>query len=238
MEITEIVCGDAYKLIQQVPDRSIDLIVTDPPYLISTAKKKKSSSGLTADINNLCNQLENSNVVNGINLEILDEFVRVMKRINIYIWCNKHQIKDYLNFFVGKHKCAFDILVWIKTNPIPLFGSNYLNDKEFCLYFRKGIKLQTTYESGKTYWITKTNVADKKLYHHPTIKPQWIIEQLITNSSKEGDTVLDCFSGSGTTAAAAVKTCRNYLCFELDEKYVEISRTRVSMATNYIDSPL
>ena len=68
-----------------------------------------------------------------------------------------------------------------------------MNDKEYCLYFRKGISLHTTYQTGKTYWITPTNVKDKKLYGHPTIKPIDIIKTLIQNSSAPGDVVFDCF---------------------------------------------
>lgn len=156
--------------------------------------------------------------------------MRVMKKPNIYIWCNKKQILDYLNYFVEMHKCSFEIMVWIKTNPIPGYGKNYLVDKEFCLYFRKGITLTTTYESAKTYWITPTNVADKKKYNHPTIKPLWIIENLVRNSSAVGDTVLDCFMGSGTTGVACKKSERKFIGIEMDENYFNLAKKRISNA--------
>lgn len=134
----------------------------------------------------------------------------------------------YLNYFVTKHKCAFDILVWIKTNPIPIYGSNYMNDKEYCLYFRKGIKLNTNYETGKTYWITPTNVADKKEYGHPTIKRLDIIEQLVNTASKENDIILDPFIGSGTTAVASLKNKRRCIGFELNPNYIPIINQRIN----------
>ena len=211
-----------------IPDQSIDLIITDPPYEIAINKGTPSQGSLSRNINNLCSELADANIVNGIDESILDEFMRIMKKPNIYIWCNKKQVLMYLNYFVTKQQCKFEILCWYKTNPIPLCGGNYLNDKEFCLYFRKGVKLHTTYQNAKTYWISKANVTDKKLYDHPTIKPLDIIECLVLNSSAEGDIVFDCFLGSGTTAVAALKHNRKYIGIEMNEKYIETAEMRIA----------
>ena len=62
---------------------------------------------------------------------------------------------------------------------------------------------------------------------HPTQKPIEIIEKYILDSTKEGDVVLDCFAGSGTTAVAAIKTKRQYICFEIQEKYCKIAEKRI-----------
>lgn len=221
-----IILGDAYEVVKQIPDQSIDLIVIDPPYEISSSSS--SSGKISESLQKLTKELRDVHITEGIDSQIFDEFMRIMKKPNIYIWCNKKQILQYLNYFVGVHKCAFDILVWIKTNPIPTYGPNYLNDKEFCLYFRKGIKLTTTYQSGKTYWITPLNVKDKKKYNHPTVKPIDIIQTLISNSSKKGDVVLDCFLGSGTTAVAAKGIERDYVGIERNPKYFEMSICRIT----------
>ena len=222
VKLNSIILGDAYEIIKKIDSNSIDLIVTDPPYLISSGNGRISKQMLK-----LTNELQNSDVANGIKLDILDEFMRIMKKPNIYIWCNKKQILPYLDYFVGIHKCSFEILTWIKTNPIPTCGRNYMNDKEYCLYFRKGISLHTTYQTGKTYWITPTNVKDKKLYGHPTIKPIDIIKTLIQNSSAPGDVVFDCFLGSGTTAVASKELERNYIGIEKNSDYYEITLQRL-----------
>ena len=225
VKLNSIILGDAYEIIKKIDSNSIDLIVTDQPYLIS-----KGSSGngrISKQMLKLTNELQNSDVANGIKLDILDEFMRIMKKPNIYIWCNKKQILPYLDYFVGIHKCSFEILTWIKTNPIPTCGRNYMNDKEYCLYFRKGISLHTTYQTGKTYWITPTNVKDKKLYGHPTIKPIDIIKTLIQNSSAPDDVVFDCFLGSGTTAVASKELERNYIGIEKNSDYYEITLQRL-----------
>ena len=176
-------------------------------------------------------QLNELNIVNGINLTLLKEYVRIMKKINIYIWCNKKQILEYLKFFVEKHQCSFEIMTWIKTNPTPLCGGNYLIDKEFCLYFRKGVRLNTTFENASTYWITPKNIYDKDKYWHPTIKPLEIIKKLIINSSNENDVILDTFCGSGTTCVACKETGRRYIGMEIDPEYHKIAVNRLNGIT-------
>lgn len=222
----DLILGNAYEEIKKIPDKSIDLIITDPPYDI----KGKGSNGtgeLTRSYASIVNQLHDADIVDGIDYSILNDFVRVLKTVNIYIWCNRRQIIPYLDFFVKEQGSVFDILVWIKTNPIPGCGRNYLNDKEYCLYFRKKAKLHTIYQRAHTYWITPTNKADKKLYNHPTVKPHNIIEDLILNSSMEGDVIFDPFTGSGTTAAAAIKYKRKFLGFENKKEYYDTTLQRV-----------
>ena len=67
-------------------------------------------------------------------------------------------------------------------------------------------------------FVFKNDIKDKKLYKHPTIKPMNIISNLILNSSKPKDVVLDAFIGSGTTAIAAINTKRNFIGFELNKE--------------------
>lgn len=88
--------------------------------------------------------------------------------------------------------------------------------------------MNMTYQRAHTYWITATNKKDKLLYRHPTVKPQQIIEQLILNSSNEGEVILDPFLGSGTTAAAAVKWNRQFIGFERNAEYYNTAKRRVN----------
>lgn len=180
--------GNAYELIKKIPDKSVDLIVTDPPYEIGKIrrtgilKKAKKAGKYVDDLND-----KEGNFLKGIDLKILDEFTRVMKKINIYLWCNKEQIYDYMTYFVKERGCNFEIIIWAKDNPLPLTCGHYLKDKEYCLYFwERGVKVQATYETGKTVYVTGVNQADRKKYRHPTIKPEKIIENLIKNSSERG----------------------------------------------------
>ena len=227
MEYDYIECGDCLHLLKQLPDKSIDLVVTDPPYLIENTKAG-GKSNLAKSIQGMNDEIKNSNLTNGFDICILDEIVRVMKNINLYVWCNHKQIPMYIDYFVNKLNCAFDILIWNKTNAMPLFNNKYLTDKEYCLYFRKNAKCNPKcYNDAKTVFYQPINSKDKKLYNHPTIKPLNIIETIINNSSQEGDIVLDPFLGSGTTAVACVNTGRHYIGFELDPQYYDIACKRL-----------
>ena len=185
MQLNEIYLGDAYKLIKQIDDKSVDLIVTDPPYDI----KGLHGGGIMNSRNrgSFADEIMNSKLDVGIDMAILDEFGRVLKKVNVYIWCNKSQLLPYLKYFVEQRGCSFEIIIWGKENPIPFCGTHYLVDKEYCLYFwEQGAEVNIPFERAKTIYLSNTNVSDKKDYGHPTIKPLEIIENLIANSSVRG----------------------------------------------------
>ena len=229
---------DCMKGLKEIPDKSVDLIVTDPPYEIQAggaggafgADKRKHHQQY-ADLD--CK----SAVVKGIACEgfdqaVLDELCRVLKKINIYIWCSKQQVRKLLDYFEDRG-CATDILTWHKTNPIPTCNNTYLSDTEYLIFAReKGVKVYGSYATKRKWYVSPTNKEDKARYRHPTIKPLDIIVNLIGNSSKEGDLVLDTFMGSGTTAVAAIKTGRNFVGFELNEEYHATARQRIAEAVD------
>lgn len=171
----------------------------------------------------------------GIRLELLDELVRVMKKINIYIWCNKNQLRQLIDYFTDLG-CLMDLLTWHKTNPIPKTNNRYLPDTEYLLFFKEpGIPIYGSYETKRKWYVSTTNKGDKDLYFHPTIKPLNIIENLVINSSLEGDTVLDCFMGSGTTGVACRNLGRNFIGIEIDKKYFEIAKSRINNDYNGLE---
>lgn len=222
MEYDYIECGDCLELLKSIPDNSIDLIVTDPPYLIDN----KGGGLYTNEDKQYVKELEN--MKDGFSESILDELCRVMKKINLYIWCSQKQLFKLIEYFVEKRKCNWNLITWHKTNPIPACGNKYLSDTEYCLFFReKGIKIQGSFDTKFTYYVTPLNSKDKKQYGHPTIKPLDIIKNFIINSSNEGDIVLDPFMGSGTTPVACVETNRHYIGFEIDENYYNIACKRL-----------
>lgn len=224
--------GDCLEIMKDIPDKSIDLIVTDPPYDVSVT----GGGGTINKVKKLNKSLEDlveANITNGYDIEILgEEFMRVMKEPNIYLWCNKIQIPEYFKFYVDKHKCKFDIICWHKTNALPTYSNKYLSDTEYLLYFRKGKGkcFPKSYEDAKTYYMAPINHKDKEKYKHPTIKPLDITRKLIKNSSNEDDVVLDPFMWSGTTGVACKELHRNFIGIELDKKYFEIAKQRIEGA--------
>ena len=221
--------GDCLELMKDIPDGSIDLIVTDPPYNVS-ATNGGGTINKVKKLNKSLKDLVEANITDGYDIEILgEEFMRVMKEPNIYLWCNKTQIPEYFKFYVEKHKCKFDIICWHKTNALPTYSNKYLSDTEYLLYFRKGKGkcFPKSYEDAKTYYIAPINHKDKKKYKHPTIKPLDITEKIIKNSSKENDIILDPFMGSGTTGVACINTNRNFIGIEINKNYFNIAKERI-----------
>ena len=213
--------------IKKIPNNLIDLVIIDPPYQINNHNVKYDSD-LARSINNYNNELYDTKLTNGYDYKILDELIRVLKKINIYIFCNGEQIPFYIKYFVIDRKCKMDIIIWNKTNALPLFNNKYLSDKEYCLYFRKGGYCSPkNYEDAKTVFYYPINIKDKKKWKHPTIKPEELIRKLIRNSSKEGDIVLDSFMGSGTTAISCIKENRNFIGYEINKKFYKICLKRI-----------
>lgn len=185
MEGIEIKEGDAYELIKALPDKSVDLILTDPPYDFGA---ELHGSGVMRDRKfSFDKQINEANISTGFDFAILDEFVRVLKKINVYVFCNKTQIPDYIDYFVKGKGCNWDLLVWAKSAPPPFCGTHYLRDKEYCLYFwETGVEVHIPFERAKTVYYTAKNLADKKDYGHPTIKPLEMVRNLVLNSSGGG----------------------------------------------------
>ncbi len=222
--INTITLGDSYKLIKDISNNSIDLVIIDPPYNFCTGGRH---TGLFKErTTRYYDEIEEKGLDNNIDLSILNELDRIMKKVNIYIWCNKEQILQYLEHYKQQ---KFEVIIWNKTNPIPTVNNKYLSDKEYCLYFKNpGVLLNGDVESKKTVYQTSLNVNDKKKYKHPTIKPLPIIKNFIQNSSNKGDVVLDCFSGSGTTCVAAKELDRQFIGIEINPEYHKISLDRLN----------
>lgn len=225
---------DCLSVLKTLPDHFVDLVVTDPPYEVSATNGGGSINNVMK-MNRSLKQLDDADISKGYNIrEVGKELVRVMKNINLYIWCNKVQIPDYFNYYVNELGCKFEIICWHKTNALPTYKNKYLSDTEYCLYFRKGgycdpsqTAEEERYENAKTFYIAPLNAKDKKLWKHPTIKPLDITQKFIKNSSKKGDLVLDCFMGSGTTGVACKNLERDFIGIELNRDYYKIVLERI-----------
>lgn len=219
--------GDCLEVMKNIENGSVDLVVTDPPYEIATTGAgmyKQADKQYVKELNGM---------KDGFSEVVLDELCRVMKKINIYFFCSQKQIIPLLDYFVKKKKCNWNILSWHKTNPIPACGNKYLTDTEFILFFReKGVKVYGSFDTKRTWYATPLNQSDKKKYGHPTVKPLFILENLVINSSQKGDVVLDCFMGSGSTGVAALNMKRNFIGIEFDEGYFKIAQNRIEEAAN------
>lgn len=193
MEINKIYNEDCLQGMQRIADGAVDCIVCDPPYLLENQGGGFWSKNEDPTVNHYNARGTRKGmdrlgtIKDGITEEVLDEMCRVMKKVNIYIFCSQRQIQQYLDYFVTRRQCNWNLLTWHKTNPIPACGNKYLNDTEYILFFReKGVRIYGSYETKRTYYVTLRNQKDNVRYHHPTVKPLGIVENLIVNSTERG----------------------------------------------------
>lgn len=198
--------------IQKIASASIDTIITDPPYFIGMTH-----NGKKGNYNDLI-------IMKPFFDSLFSEFSRVIKENGkVYIFCDWRTYAFYYPLLL-KHISVRNMLVWDKISGP---GSSYAFTHKLILFAEK----DTPYMKGSNIFrIPGFSAGAKKTNGemlHPTQKPVEVIEKLITDSTKEGDLVLDCFMGSGTTAVAAKKLNRNFIGFEIQEKYITISENRL-----------
>jgi len=138
-----------------------------------------------------------ASIDSGIDYAIFDDFLRVMKKVNLFIWCSKLQIQDILNWWLKVPNITFEVLVWCKLNPTPQTNNVWLPDVEYCLYFReKGVKLNKGYDYKSKWYVSGINQKDKAIYNHPSIKPFELVKRHLLHTTQKGDLILDPFIGS------------------------------------------
>ena len=222
----EIYNKDCRDVLRSLSDESIDLIVTDPPYRMTSRGGVGTTGGM------LLNDVVNSGKVfdNIIDVsEYAAEFYRLLKdSSHLYVMCNNINLISFLNEFekVGFH--FIKSLIWDKMNKI--MGTYYMSQFEYILFFRKGAGKQIN-NCGTSDIISIRNDKTKGLNGKPlhiTEKPVDLMEILIGNSSNSGDTVLDPFVGIGSTAIACKHLNRNFIGCEIDKNYFDIANRRLS----------
>lgn len=207
MEINRIILGDCIQKLKDIPNNSVDLMITDPPYGDNVAYGWH-------------NKIIENNQNPLINCSALVECYRILKKnSSVYLFTNwKHYpfltefIIRYTNFKI-RH-----LIVWKKHN----FGLGWA--------FRHQYELILVLEKGKPkYNLTDFSDVQTSIHinhnkeNHPHEKPLDLIEKIIEHSSQKGDLILDPFCGSGAICLACKKSERNYLGIELDKKWYNLA---------------
>ena len=223
MELDVIYNQNCLEGMKRIPDGSIDLIVTDPPYKTTTRGSFGGTGGILKDELNMKGKVF---VHNDIKIsDWISELYRVLKESgHCYIMCNNTNLSEFLIQIKEAKFNIFKTLIWKKDNCIT--NQYYMDSHEYIIFCRKGKAIKIN-NCGTKSVLEVPNPKNKK---HPTEKPVDLMKILIENSSKPGDIILDPFLGSGTTAVAAVNTNRHYIGFELDEKYFDIACQRLDEA--------
>lgn len=132
---------------------------------------------------------------------------------------SRNQIIFGGNYFVKYLDNSSCWIVWNKNN-----GNNDFADCELAwTSFKSAVRKYDWTWNG----MLQQNMKNKDIRIHPTQKPLGLFEKILLDYSKENDLILDCFSGSGTTAVACYNTHRNFICIEKDKDYYEKSIERL-----------
>jgi site-specific DNA-methyltransferase (adenine-specific) len=217
---------DCLEGLKDIPDGSVDLIVTDPPYFLSmghagsrdNAKNSQLASNRTFNDLAICTPFYR---------ELFAEYARVLKEGGSFYFFTDWRGYAYYFPLINAALPVRNMICWDKKSGP---GSFYSFAHELIIFgtykgkTKTGVGTNVWRMSGFNSGARSTN-GEKQ---HPTQKPWELIAKAIEDSTEPGAVVLDTFMGSGTTAVACVKTGRNFIGFELDEGYHAIALQRIA----------
>lgn len=255
--LNTIMHGDALELLRTVPDQSVDLIIADPPYNLSKGMSLKLASGsLVGTGGNWEKVMQKWDDYDLLGyMEFTELWLREAKRVlkstgSMWVFGTYHNtgIINTLMQLLGIE--IINEVVWYKRNAFPNLAGRrltashetliwahagkkrkYIFNYEFSkAYSDRGDELKAAGKQMRTVWDIPNNKErfEIALGKHPTQKPLKICKRIVELTTKEGDIVLAPFSGSGSECLAAKLTNRNYIGFEIEEEFVELSRQRLN----------
>lgn len=216
MEQNRLIFGNCFDVVKNIPDDSVDLIVTDPPYGINFTKGYK--GGSTQLI-----QGDDGFTVMFFLDDILREYKRILKPNSALYIFTRFDVMPYWWIKCKNYFDAKNCIIWAKGGGFTgdLKG-NYGNNSEMIIYLTNGKHELRGKREGNVWGYSKA-----KLEFHETQKPIDIIENILRHSSDEGMTVFDPFMGSGTTGIACKNLNRNFIGIELNEDYYLTAKKRI-----------
>lgn len=221
----KVTCGDCLEVLRELPDCSVDSVITDPPYGISGDDGKTSRAKYGNPLRTFVyGEWDIAPELSAV----LDEMARVLKPSGIvYVFCGGEQLSHLLSWMrsIG---CSTRTLAWVKKAPTVANGQHlWLPAVETIAYGRRPHGTHNAHCAPGVWWEQPPRGAARV---HPTQKPESIVRDFIAASTNEGGIVLDPFGGSGTTAVAAVQEGREFIIIEQDPAYCEIARARIADA--------
>ena len=217
--------NDCMNILRDIKSDTVDLAIIDPPYKTicggsNNGKNAKRPKGILSNNKKIFNYQNNIKISDWI-----FEIYRVLKNSShCYIFTNSLNLKEMIEESERAGFKLHNVLVWEKNNCTP--SQFYMKNCEYVLFLRKG-RAKWINNIGSSKTVHKfNNIVGNKL--HPTEKPVDLLSFYITNSSKEGDLILDPFMGSGSTGESCILNNRNFIGIEIDHKYFEIADNRLN----------
>jgi DNA modification methylase len=230
-EIQNFEWTDSLSLMSEMKKETVDLVLTDPPYIISKPSGFKS---VVHGEKRFAVETEHGEWDKAENFSLEDlrdsvfEYYRVLKKHGTaIIFCDLWKITDIKRIMEQAGFKQIRFIEWVKTNPVPLNSKrNYLtNSREVALL---GVKVsKPTFNSEYDKGIYHFPICHEKGRFHPTQKPLALMEELIKKHSNTADVVLDTFAGAATTLLAAKNLQRGFIGCELDEQFFDKAEERL-----------
>ena len=216
---------DCIEFLEGLDDKSVDLVLTDPPYEVS-----RKTTFVDGGMDRFHVKTEFGEWDYGFDLmgDVAVQAYRVLRKGGqIISFCDLWKIGEFKDDFEAAGLKQIRFIEWLKTNAVPMNSHvNYLTSaREAAVTAVKGGKptFHSVYDKG----IYEHSICNDPGRFHPTQKPVALMEELILKHSSEGDLVVDCFAGSATTAVACARTGRRFAGCELSSEYFEKSVERL-----------
>jgi len=228
-KLDEIYCGDSLILMQDIPDESIDLIVTDPPFAIDFKAKRNNYNRTQTRVLEGYNEIPKEKYYD-FTLGWLKEAYRILKKTgSMYVFSGWTNLKDILNAIDAVGFLTINHLIW-KYQFGVFTKRKYVTSHYHILFLaksRKKYKFNKVENYPEDVWIINREYWTGKI-KTPTKLPIQLVKKILLFSSDEGDIVFDPFLGSGTVAVVAKMLGRYFLGFEIVPEYCEFAKERVS----------
>jgi len=212
----ELILGDCLEVMKDIPDGSVDAVITDPPY--GVAWKSNWNGG---NFNKIVNDEKP-----------YTSWIKLIKCNFIYCFSKWKTMQTYVEE-IEKYFTVKDVLIWDKLSHGAGDLKSYAPTYEMIIYAKKNgcdLMFKKRKQNILHYWRVNggaTGASTNNLLCHPAQKPVELIEDIIRDCTNPGDTILDPFMGSGTTGVACHLTGRNFIGVEIDENYYKIAEKRI-----------
>jgi site-specific DNA-methyltransferase (adenine-specific) len=240
-QLTKLYCADALQILDHLQPQSVDVIFADPPYFLSNNGISCSSGKMVSVNKGNWDKIDSHEQKHQFNVTWISKAFTVLRDSGtIWISGTMHNI-----YSVGMalEQTGFQIInniTWQKTNPPPnLACKTFTHSTETILWAKKRgqnkyifnykqLKEQNNNKQVKDVWSGPTTPRSEKILgKHPTQKPEYLLNMILTSSSSENNLILDPFCGSGTTGVVAKKLLRRFIGIDNNPEFIELAKQRI-----------